>query len=117
LAAKGAGAQQQQVKDDIAALQREAPGNARKAFVDQQFEAERTGRERIHRDIGEINRRLAAGDEKFERQIERIAALTSRLESTADQLKTTQTVMGQFVTRSECERAHDALERRLGGKE
>ncbi len=113
VAAIKSGRRQQKVEDDIDGLQRELNGSARKTFVDQALQAERTGRERIHRDIEDIGKRLEAGDTEMKEHLVTLTQVSTELKGTACELRAYRDQIAHLPTLAGCEATQKACDRRI----
>ncbi len=98
-----------EVKQDIDQVKADLAKAARSTEVAQELAGEKAGRERIHREIETMIKRLDAGDGEFKANIREISGLTARVESAVSTLDRVRDGLGQMVPRAEfllCQQAH-----------
>jgi len=115
VAAHKAGRRQQKSEDDIAHIAEAVEGMASKETVKVGFENAKSSRKYLRDEMLDLAKRLDLGDQEFKKHIAKIAGQATRLEATADNLNSFRAALGQFVTKGECERTHDALDRAMAG--
>ena len=83
------------------------------AHIEAEIEAARKSRSGIHREIENSERRLAAGDAKFDGQMVKLAEQATRLEAVAQDLRDVSSALGRFVSRELCNTKHQSVDHRL----